>query len=159
MTPASRITVPSNQRMVFDLVAMLRGGISTVTRASDTRQERSSSLPNASYASTAYLLDKQKRATPTTLALEEARLELLDMIGDMPGILRGILSGVLPGCLVRRLFAYWQTNEKPSAILVAFKDRGRRAVFLHSRRILGTPVDRPSARVSSLRNSPVRRLR
>ena len=38
-----RLVVPVylNQRMVFDLVAMLRGGISTITRVSESSQERS----------------------------------------------------------------------------------------------------------------------
>ena len=38
--PALIIPVYLNQRMVFDLVAMLQGGISTVTRVSETNQER-----------------------------------------------------------------------------------------------------------------------
>ena len=44
--PTLLIPVYLNQRMVFDLVAMLQGGISTVTRVSETSQERSSTERN-----------------------------------------------------------------------------------------------------------------
>jgi hypothetical protein len=40
--PSLLIPVYLNQRMVFDLVAMLQGGISTVTRVSESSEERSS---------------------------------------------------------------------------------------------------------------------
>lgn len=60
MSPQSRAQVNSestllipvylNQRMVFDLVAMLQGGISTVTRVSETSHERSSDERNVAAA-------------------------------------------------------------------------------------------------------------
>lgn len=73
---------------------------------------------------------------------------------DIHGHIRGDIRGRLFRQRVRR-----QPNDKRGPLVIGFKQRRRRAIGRHHLQVLGMPVERPSVRSSSFRNSSRHRLR